>query len=88
MHFTMSSNESRVTERVTEFYDGLVRRFREEAAIHASLRNLIKLEQTKNNVAQLKLMALRVKKTNSLGQAIRQRMCTKHFQKWFEQSGL
>jgi hypothetical protein len=58
----MSSNESWVTERVTEFHDGLVCRFREEAAIHASLRNLIKLEQTKNNVAQLELMALRVDK--------------------------
>jgi hypothetical protein len=58
----MSSNESWVTEKATEFYDALLCRFREEAAIHASLRNLIKLEQTKNNEAQLELMALRVYK--------------------------
>ena len=76
----MSSNKSWVTERVTEFHDGLVIRFREEAAIHASLRNLIKLERTKNNVAQLELMALRVDKQNPLGQVIRQRMCTRDFQ--------
>ena len=58
----MSSNESWVTEKATEFYDALLCRLREEAAIHASLRNLIKLEQTKNNEAHLELMALRVDK--------------------------
>jgi hypothetical protein len=58
----MSSNESWVTEKVTEFHNALLCRFREEAAIHASLRNLIKLEQTKNNEARLELMALRVHK--------------------------
>ncbi len=56
----MSSNESWVTEKVTELHNALIYRFREEAAIHASLRNLIKLDQTKNNKAQLQLIALRV----------------------------
>ncbi len=37
-------------------------RFREETAIQASFRNLIELEQTKNNKAQLELIALRVDK--------------------------
>ena len=58
----MSSNESWVTEKVTEFHDVLLCRFREQAAIHASLRNLIKPEETKNNKAQLELMTLRVDK--------------------------
>jgi len=58
-HVTMSFNESWVTEKITVFHNALLCRFREEAAIQASLRNLIKLEQTKNNNAQLELMALR-----------------------------
>ena len=62
MPFTMSSNESWVSEKVTEFHAALLNRFREEAVIQASFRNLIGLEQTKNNAAQLELMALRVDK--------------------------
>ena len=62
MNFTMSSNESWVTEKVTEFHNALLCRYGEEAAIQESLRNLIKLEQTKNNKVQLELMALRVDK--------------------------
>jgi hypothetical protein len=59
----MSSNESWVTEKVTEFHNALLCRFREEAAIQASFRNLIKLKQPKyNNNAELELMALRVDK--------------------------
>jgi hypothetical protein len=60
MYLTMSSNESWVTEKVTEFHNALFCRFREEATIHASFRNVIKLEQTKFNNAQLQLMAFRV----------------------------
>ena len=56
----MSSNESWVTEKITEFHNALLCRFREEVAIQASFRNVIKLEQTKFNNAQLELMALRV----------------------------
>ncbi len=67
MHFTMSSNnESWVTEKVTEIHNALLCSFREDAAIQASFRNLIKLEQTKNNKAQLELMALRVNKKTLL----------------------
>ena len=62
MPFTMSSNESWVSEKVTEFHAALLNRFREEAVIQASFRNLIGLEQTKNNAAQLELMALREEK--------------------------
>ena len=58
----MRSNESWVTEKVTEYHNALLSRFKEEAAIQISLRNLIKLEQTKNNKVQLGLMALRVDK--------------------------
>jgi len=58
----MSSNESWVSEKVTEFHAALLNRFREEAVIQASFRNLIGLEQTKNNAAQLELMALREEK--------------------------
>ena len=55
----MSSNESWVIEKVTEFHNALICRFREEIAIQTSFRNVIKLEQTKFNNAQLQLMALR-----------------------------
>ena len=83
----MSSIESWVTERVTEFHDGLVCRFREEAAIHASLRNLVKLEQTKNNVAQLELMALRVDK-QTLSDKLFVKECVQNiFRNSFDQSG-
>ncbi len=51
----MSSNESWVTKKVTEFHNALLCRFREEALIQASFRNLIQLDQ-------LELMALRVDK--------------------------
>ena len=56
----MSSNESWVNEKVTEFHNALLCRFREDAAIQARFRNLIKLEHTKHDKAQLELMALRV----------------------------
>ena len=58
----MTSNESWVSEKVTEFHAALLNRFREEAVMQASFRNLIGLEQTKNNAAQLELMALREEK--------------------------
>jgi len=74
MHLTMSSNESWVTEKVTEFHDAVIRRFREEAAIHASLSTLIILEQMKNNEDQLELIALRTHKQTLSDKFIRQRM--------------
>ena len=55
----MSNNESWVTEKVTEFHNALISCFREEAAIQTSLRNVVTLEQTKFNKAELQLMALR-----------------------------
>ena len=55
----MSSNDSWVTEKVTEFHNALISRFREEAAIQTSFRNVIQLEQRKFNDAQLQIFALR-----------------------------
>jgi hypothetical protein len=55
----MSSNDSWVTEKVTEFHNALISRFREEAAIQTSFRNVIQLEQRKFNDAQLQIVALR-----------------------------
>ncbi len=55
----MSSSESWVLEKVTELKTALVGRFREEAAIQTSLKNLVTLKQPRNNKLHLDLLALR-----------------------------
>ena len=95
----MSSNESWITEKVTEFQNALLRRFGEEAAIQTSYRNVITLEQKKFNDAQLEIIDLRAKLqtlkdeyvpqgyTNPQGQVIRQMVGTRNFHECLVESG-
>ena len=57
----MSSSESWVLEKLEELTTALVGRFGEEAAIQTSCKNLVTLEQSKNNKLQLDLLALQSK---------------------------
>ena len=57
----MSSSESWALEKLAELTTALVGRFGEEAAIQTSFKNLVTLEQSKNNKLQLDLLALQSK---------------------------